>query len=74
VSSFFVSRDYIIIAYKLPTTGVTVKWKGYGTAEASWEPARAVDAPQILEAYKLRQQDQEAVQDDSDSDEQDSVD
>ena len=51
-----------------------VKWKGYGTAEASWEPARAVDAPQVLKAYKLRQQEQDAVQDDSDSDEQDSVD
>ena len=51
-----------------------VKWKGYGTAEASWEPARAVDAPQVLEAYKLRQQEQDAAKDDSDSDEQDSVD
>jgi hypothetical protein len=36
-----------------------VKWKGYGTAEASWEPARAVDAPQVLERYRQRQQDQD---------------
>ena len=36
-----------------------VKWKGYTTAEASWEPARAVDAPDILRRYKDRQHDQD---------------
>jgi hypothetical protein len=67
-----------------------VKWKGYTTAEASWEPARAVDAPDILRRYKDRQHDQDddsqepsspegqSQQDeakyDSEDDEQDSVD
>jgi Chromo (CHRromatin Organisation MOdifier) domain len=51
-----------------------VKWKGYGTAEASWEPARAVDAPQILERYRLRQQDRDDNKEDSDEDVQDSAD
>jgi Chromo (CHRromatin Organisation MOdifier) domain len=32
-----------------------VKWKGYGTAEASWEPARTVDAPEVVARYRARQ-------------------
>jgi hypothetical protein len=67
-----------------------VKWKGYTTAEASWEPARAVDAPDILRRYKDRQHDQDddgqestnpyeqlrrdEAKYDSEDDEQDSVD
>ena len=33
-----------------------VKWKGYTTEEATWEPARAVNAPDVLRRYKARQQ------------------
>jgi hypothetical protein len=67
-----------------------VKWKGYTTEEATWEPARAVKAPDVLKRYKDRQREQDdnqseptAPQDhnhqddakyDSDDDEQDSVD
>jgi hypothetical protein len=62
-----------------------VKWKGYSTAEASWEPTRAVNAPEVLKRYKERQRVQESddrqdlsshdeAKDDSDSDQQDSVD
>jgi hypothetical protein len=36
-----------------------VKWKGYSSVEASWEPTRAIDAPEVLKRYKQRQQGQE---------------
>jgi hypothetical protein len=59
-----------------------VKWKGYSTAEASWEPARAVDAPDVLARFRHRQGQQEEdeqrplndAQEDSDMEGQDSVD
>jgi hypothetical protein len=53
-----------------------VKWKGYSTAESSWEPARAVYARDILKRYKdrLRDQSEDEVKDNSEDDEQDLVD
>jgi hypothetical protein len=43
------------------TTKYLVKWKGYDSAESTWEPAEALrSAPEVVRRYKSRIREEEA--------------
>jgi hypothetical protein len=62
-------RQVTIRRRRKTVTEYLIKWKGYNTAEATWEPAEALDeAPDVLARYQQRKQQDEDDSSQSDND------
>ena len=60
-------RQVTIRRRRKAVTEYLIKWKGYNTAEATWEPAEALEeAPDVLARYQQRKQEQDEEEEDED--------